>query len=188
MRRTVSVWLVVLGTLALSAFLAFGVRFAPEVAQRAGGAELALEARGNARIYSGPALPGVVMDRCVEVVFTGSAPAAEIRLFVSDGGLVDSGLAGDIDLTVEVGSSGSVPDCAGFQGDRVYTGSLADFVARHHSMSSGTGVWIAESADDSRVYRISMLLQSDPGPRRAEVTFTWEATHPPAASGRGMRQ
>jgi hypothetical protein len=120
--------------------------------------------------------PGGTTTSCVAVTSTGSA--ATVRLY-GTGRSTTNGLAGQLRLTVEVGTGGSSKGCGAFRPSAtVYDGTVADFPT--DSYAAGVGPWTTTGGTSTtRVYRIvSLLPKNAPNSVQngnATLTFVWEA-------------
>ena len=82
--------------------------------------------------------------------------------------------------TVELDDTGGYSGCSGFVAESTpYSGTLLDFTTTKVDYASGVGVWTPSGSGQTRVYRVSYVL--DPAtPDSAEgtsaaVTLIWEA-------------
>ncbi|PZA21083.1 hypothetical protein DMO24_12070 [Modestobacter versicolor] len=121
--------------------------------------------------------PGATATECIAVTASGSP--STVRLY-GTGRSTTNGLAGQLALTVAVGTGGSSSTCAGFttSGAAAYTGTVAAFPT--DSWAVGVGSWTTTGgAPTTRVYRISYTLPaSTPNSVQsgtATLTFVWEA-------------
>jgi hypothetical protein len=132
---------------------------------------------GSAMFTDGTALaPGVSLDRCIEVTYTGSADLQPVLLYAA---ATAGDLAPYLDLTVEVGEQafGSFGTCGGFEpSSTVYSGTLADFAAGHTDYDTGLTTWEPAGNEDSRSFRFSVSVRDDPAASGRSVSFgfTWE--------------
>lgn len=120
--------------------------------------------------------PGASATRCIAVAAAGSP--ATVRLY-GTGRSSTNGLAGQLDLTIAVGTGGSSGDCAGFRPSATaYTGTLAAFPT--DSWAAGVGSWTnPAAAPATRVYQIGYTLRANaPASTQngtATLGFVWEA-------------
>jgi hypothetical protein len=132
---------------------------------------------GSAMFTDGTALaPGISLDRCIEVTYTGSADAQPVLLYAA---ATAGDLAPYLDLTVEVGEQapGSFGTCGGFvSSGTVFTGTLADFAAGHADYGTGLTTWEPTGSEDARSFRFSVSVRDDPAASGRSVSFgfTWE--------------
>jgi hypothetical protein len=132
---------------------------------------------GSAMFSDGTALaPGISLDRCIEVTYTGSAGPQPVLLYAA---ATAGDLAPYLDLTVQVGEQapGSFGTCEDFvPSGTVYSGTLADFAARHADYGTGLTTWEPAGAQDARSFRFSVSVRDDPAASGRSVSFgfTWE--------------
>jgi predicted ribosomally synthesized peptide with SipW-like signal peptide len=122
--------------------------------------------------------PGSTVEECITTTYQGTTPdPGAVHLY--SGGLVDTGLAPHLDVTVEEGTGGSSASCAGFTpGGTIYSGTLSGFDTAHTSYGTGVGTWNPASTPESTTYRFTATLGSDT-PNAAQsttaaATFVWE--------------
>lgn len=131
--------------------------------------------------------PGVTLERCIKVTYTGSL-AADVKLYTAS--TLDT-LAPYVNLTITPGTQAvSVfPDCTGFTpdgGGAIFSGTLQGFATAHSGWANGladnpgaTSSWVA---NDAVVYRFQLALADDNNANggstaltTGEHAFTWEA-------------
>jgi hypothetical protein len=120
---------------------------------------------------------GTVLDRCIEVTYTGNIDPQPVLLYAAGG---SGDLAPYLDLTIEFGPStgGMFSSCAGFAPERtLYAGTLAGFAAAHPDYASGVSAWDPAAGGEGRSFRFRISVQDDPAASGATATFgfTWEA-------------
>ncbi|OMQ15650.1 hypothetical protein A7K94_0207995 [Modestobacter sp. VKM Ac-2676] len=122
--------------------------------------------------------PGATGKRCLTVRATGSAPVG-VRMYVT--GRSDTrGLAGELRLTVRIGTGGSYARCAGFRPEgSVYDGALAAFPADRWATGMGDWTTAGNPAGEQKTYELTYALPADAPASvqggSATVTFVWEA-------------
>jgi predicted ribosomally synthesized peptide with SipW-like signal peptide len=128
--------------------------------------------------------PGVPVDRCIAIAYTGSA-AANVRLFTTFDAPVGS-LADHIDVTITPGTlpgGTAYPSCTGFTaaGASASSSTLGAFAAARGDWASGLPLtppgettW---TTGDTVVYRFRLTLATTApqGASTGEHSFTWEA-------------
>ncbi|MCZ2849586.1 hypothetical protein [Modestobacter sp. VKM Ac-2978] len=120
--------------------------------------------------------PRATATRCIAVAAAGSP--ATVRLY-GTGRSSTNGLAGQLDLTIAVGTGGGSGSCTGFQPSATaYTGTLAAFPT--DGWTVGVGSWTSSgAAPTSRVYQIGYTLRaSAPASTQngtATLSLVWEA-------------
>jgi hypothetical protein len=132
---------------------------------------------GSAMFSDGMALlPGVPLDRCIEVTYEGSADVQPVLLYAA---AVSGDLAPYLDLTIEIGvaDSGSFGTCDAFEpAGTVYDGTMADFAAAHADYGTGLTAWRPSGERDARSFRFSVAVRDEPeaAGRSVSFGFTWE--------------
>jgi hypothetical protein len=141
----------------------------------------------DAAMYTIPnAQPGVLVERCITVTYTGSLPAS-VHLYASAVGAIGP----FVNLTIDKGTGTSAfPTCSNFTPDAsptVFAGTLGGFAAAHTNFANGSaafpGVQPAWNQNDVVVYRFQLTLQNTPAAAAQAVidgtsgahSFTWEA-------------
>ncbi|MCL8027351.1 hypothetical protein [Nocardioides bruguierae] len=122
--------------------------------------------------------PGSAGEACIKVSST-STVAGSVKLYAT-GYSTTNNLAASLDLTVQEGTGGTFPSCAGFvSSSTAYTGTLAGFSTKT-SFGTGVGSWsLTGTPTETRVYRIAYSLDAAaPDSTQggtAGLGFTWEA-------------
>ena len=124
----------------------------------------------------GPLLPGDTGENCIEVTYDGNVTSGvDIAMYAATSG----NLAGDVDVTVEIGTGGGFGDCTGFAGSSAFTGTLTGLSTTHFDFASGITMWSPGATGQSRVVRIAWTLGVDTlSSQQGEVagaTFTWQS-------------
>jgi hypothetical protein len=119
--------------------------------------------------------PGVVVDRCIEVTYTGVDDAQPVLLYAA---ATVGDLSPYLDLTIELGlaAAGSFGGCGSFVPDAtVYDGTLAGFAADHAGYATGRPTWVPDSSRDARSFRFRLAVQDVPAASGKSATFgfTW---------------
>jgi hypothetical protein len=134
----------------------------------------------NTAMFAASSLkPGSTGTKCIAVTSTGSL-ASTVKLY-STSYSTTSGLASNINLTVEEGTGATFGSCSGFTGGTsVYSGTLAGFGTSKTSFATGVGSWTPTgSGSETKSYRITYTLSaSTPDSAQggtAAVGFTWES-------------
>lgn len=147
-------------------------------AWQAGSITLADDDSGQALFDASDLQPGSTDEQCIVVTAGGSLPAT----VALHGEAADStkDLADHLRLVVESGTGGSAGSCTGFTPDaQAFSGTLAEFAARHGDHASGVGSWTTPGGDATKTYRIGYTLAADaPDSTQggtAGVSFVWEA-------------
>jgi len=147
----------------------------------AGTVSIADNDSGSAMYTIDPAVPGTLVERCIEVTYTGTL-AADVSLYASAVGAIGP----YVDLTIDKGTGSTVfPNCAGFTPDaspNIYTGTLGAFATSHTNFGNGVGSYPGAQTQwnqsDVVVYRFRLTLQNNPaaaGLTSGLHSFTWEA-------------
>jgi hypothetical protein len=126
-------------------------------------------------------VPGKTETKCITVRYTGNV-AATVKLYAANPS--DSGLASEIDLVVDAGTteptddSGYGTNCtAGYGWSNVFNGTLAAFNTTKLGFSSGVGAWTPSVNPTRRVFRIAYTFRATSAEqdKSAGTTFQWEA-------------
>jgi hypothetical protein len=139
--------------------------------------EIALtdSAAGTAMFSNETLSPGVTVERCIAVAYTGNADPEPVKLYAA----ASSGdLAPYLDLAVHIGEDGTGASgtCAGFSSSGpLYEGTLAGFAATYSSAATGRTTWTPSGAEDTRVFRFSLSVQDAPAAagKSASFGFSW---------------
>jgi len=139
--------------------------------------EIALtdSAAGTAMFGNETLSPGVTVERCIAVAYTGNADPEPVKLYAA----ASSGdLAPYLDLAVHIGEDGTGASgtCAGFSSSGpLYEGTLAGFAATYSSAATGRTTWTPSGAEDTRVFRFSLSVQDAPAAagKSASFGFSW---------------
>lgn len=133
---------------------------------------------GTAALTLADARPGDSVTGCVDVTYTGTAPAG-VRLYGTTGG---TGLDAFLTLTVTRGTIGGTPaagSCTGFAADSggvVYSGTLAAFPDATGTAVTDTVAW---TAGTRRAYMLTLTLPAGADAAAQGLTatqdFTWQA-------------
>lgn len=111
--------------------------------------------------------------RCLVVTYSGTISPADVQLFGSTTGSLDTYL----DTTIEVGTGGTFSNCAGFTpSSTIYSGTLADFSATHSDFASSVAAFTAASTPTSRTIRVTLDVQDTPAAQglSSTVSFNFE--------------
>ena len=139
---------------------------------------------GNVMYNVAAAGPGDVVEKCIQVTYTGSL-AADVKLYVAS---ALGPLAPYITLEITPGNQpdgATFPNCTGFAAQvegPIYTGTLDAFRTAHNSFANGfvdnPGSASGWAKDDAVIYRFRLTVSTDPaaaGKSTGAHTFTWEA-------------
>jgi hypothetical protein len=128
---------------------------------------------GGAPLFSAPALrPGERVTNCIEINYSGTKDAP-VKLAGRGSGALDQYL----DVDVERGNGGSHGNCSGFDGTKIFTGTLAEFLRTGDAEENAIPAWTASEAEPSRTFMISVALRDVPQAegQTASVDFEWAA-------------
>lgn len=148
----------------------------PPVAEPLVAVHLTDSSAGSAMFTDAPALvPGVPLERCIEVTHEGGA-GGPVHLYAAR---TAGDLAPYLDLQVDVGEgvAGSFGTCAGFRSTaRLFSGTLSEFAARHADHGTGVATWQPTGERDVRSFRFSVAVRDEPAASGRSVSFgfTWE--------------
>jgi hypothetical protein len=131
---------------------------------------------GTAMFRNEILLPGVGVDRCIQVTYDGTDDPGPVLLYAAAG--TGGDLAPFLDLTVQMGSAepGVFGGCGGFSAaESVFTGTLADFAAAHSSYTTGRLTWNPTDTQETRSFRFRVTVQDVPAAagKSAAFGFTW---------------
>lgn len=118
--------------------------------------------------------PGNPVVECIEVTYAGSLLDAEIKMYATSAGALDTYL----DATVEVGNGGGFGDCVGFTPtSTLFDNTLENMSSTHANWSTGLDVYTATASPESRTIRITIDVQNDTAAQNLSSTaaFHWEA-------------
>ncbi|MGW6128409.1 hypothetical protein ACWFNE_00140 [Cellulomonas sp. NPDC055163] len=120
--------------------------------------------------------PGPLTPVCVRVSWAG-ADRSVVAVTATVGG---SGLADFLDIEVELGDGGEYGDCAGFTGERVFAGTLAELAA----LPARAAPSMPADGSGSATYRLTFSLRSDDAAqgRTATAELGWLLTDAPSAA------
>jgi hypothetical protein len=137
--------------------------------------ELSDSDEGTAMFPGETMLPGVPLDRCIEVSYDGADNPGPVLLYAA---ATSGDLAPYLDLTVHMGSaaSGAFGGCGSFAAsESVYSGTLAGFASAHTSYASGRFTWNPSDEQERRSFRFRLTVQDVPAAagKSASFGFTW---------------
>jgi hypothetical protein len=130
---------------------------------------------GTAMFGGDTLVPGVPLDRCIEVNYDGANNPGPVLLYAA---AASGDLAPYLDLTVHMGSAaaGAFGSCSSFSASQsIYAGTLADFGAAHSNYATGRFTWNPSDAQESRSFRFRLTVQDVPAAagKSAAFGFTW---------------
>jgi hypothetical protein len=137
--------------------------------------ELSDSDAGTAMFGGETLLPGVALDRCIEVNYDGTDDPGPVLLYAA---AASGDLAPYLDLAIDMGSAatGAFGSCASFSSSAtVFTGTLAGFASAHSSYATGRFTWNPSAAQESRSFRFRLTVQDVPAAagKSAAFGFTW---------------
>jgi hypothetical protein len=118
--------------------------------------------------------PSNPIVECIEVTYAGSLLDADIKMYGSTTGTLDTYL----DTRIEVGTGGSFGDCTGFvPSSTIFNNTLENLATTHSNWASGLAVYTATANPESRTIRITVDVQNPPAAQNlsSTATFNWEA-------------
>jgi hypothetical protein len=127
-------------------------------------------------MFGGPTLlPGVPLERCIEVTYAGADDPGPVLLYAA---AASGDLAPYLDLTIHMGSAaaGAFGSCGSFTASAsVYAGTLADSAAAHSSYATGRFAWNPSDVQETRSFRFRLTVQDVPAAAGKSATFgfTW---------------
>jgi hypothetical protein len=142
--------------------------------------ELTDSAAGTALFGNETLAPGITVERCIAVTYTGSADVEPVQLYAA---AISGDLAPYLDLTITMGQHASGPSssCAGFTpAGTLFSGTLDGFAAAHSGYATGRSTWDPADAEETRGFRFSLSVRDDPAAagRSATFGFSWRTEVP----------
>jgi hypothetical protein len=130
---------------------------------------------GTAMFGGDTLVPGVALDRCIEVNYAGADNPGPVLLYAA---ATSGDLAPYLDLTIHMGSAaaGTFGSCGSFSATHsVYSGTLDDFASTHTDYASGRFTWNPSGDHESRTFRFRVTVQDVPAAagKSASFGFTW---------------
>jgi hypothetical protein len=137
--------------------------------------ELSDSDAGTAMFGGDTLLPGIALDRCIEVTYDGSDDPGPVLLYAA---AASGDLAPYLDLRIDMGSAatGAFGSCGSFSSSAtVFTGTLAGFASAHSSYATGRSTWNPSTAREVRSFRFRLTVQDVPAAagKSASFGFTW---------------
>ena len=137
--------------------------------------ELSDSDAGTAMFGGETLLPGVPLDRCIEVNYSGADNPGPVLLYAAT---ASGDLAPYLDLTIHMGSAaaGAFGSCGSFSASQsIYTGTLAGFASAHSDYATGRFTWNPSDAQETRSFRFRLTVQDVPAAagKSASFGFTW---------------
>jgi hypothetical protein len=122
-------------------------------------------------------MPGQVVDRCIDVTYTGTVDPTAVLLYVT--GAPTGTLAPYLDLTVDIGNDTADPfrTCTGFVPTAtLYTGTLSAFASAHPHYAVGLRTWDPAGSPETRTFRFRLAVQDNAAAKGLTSTFgfSWE--------------
>jgi hypothetical protein len=130
---------------------------------------------GGAPLFTIPATaPGHTSTRCVRVDYAGP-DGVPVKLSAADDTV--GNLGSYIDIAIDAGTGGGYGDCAGFSGQRIFTGTLAQLEADHPDNASGLSAFVGSSTTPNQTFRFTVTVHDDNAAqgRTAGATLAWTA-------------
>ena len=151
---------------------------ADEVAKPPAEVQLTDSDAGTAMFRHETLLPGVAVDRCIEVTYDGTDDPGPVLLYAAAN--TGGDLAPYLDLTIHMGSAadGTFGTCGSFSASTtIFSGTLADFAAAHSSFRTGRFTWNPTGTEEKRSFRFSVALHdvAVAAGKSASFGFTWRA-------------
>jgi hypothetical protein len=143
----------------------------PEPALPDAEVELSDSAAGTALFGNETLAPGVTVDRCIAVTYTGNVDVEPVQLYAA---ATSGDLAPYLDLTITIGdqAAGRSSSCAGFSpAGTLFSGTLADFAAAHSSYATGRTTWAPSGEHETRGFRFSLSVRDEPAASGKSATF-----------------
>jgi hypothetical protein len=137
-----------------------------------GEVELSDSDAGTAMFRNETLLPGVGVDRCIQVTYDGTDNPGPVLLYAASG--TGGDLAPYLDLTVHMGTAvaGVFGGCGSFAAsESVYAGTLADFAASHSNYATGRFTWNPSDTQETRTFRFRVVVRDVPAASGKSATF-----------------
>ena len=130
---------------------------------------------GTAMFAGETLVPGVALDRCIEVNYAGADNPGPVLLYAA---ATSGDLAPYLDLTVHMGSAaaGTFGTCGSFSAtESIYSGTLDAFASAHSSYATGRFTWNPSGDHETRTFRFRVTVQDVPAAagKSASFGFTW---------------
>ena len=136
----------------------------------------------NGAMFNSPGLlPGVTVEKCIEVTYTGNIDPLMVKLYAT--APPTNGLAPYLNLTVDVAAAnddafGTCTDFGSTGGStNVYTGTLAAFATAHPDYATGRSTtWDPTGTGQARTFRFTLSVQDVAAAEGKDTTFgfSWE--------------
>jgi hypothetical protein len=142
--------------------------------------ELSDSDAGTAMFGGETLVPGVPLDRCIEVNYSGADNPGPVLLYAAT---ASGDLAPYLDLAIHMGSAaaGAFGSCGSFSASQsIYTGTLAGFASAHSNYATGRSTWNPSDAQETRSFRFRLTVQDVPAAAGKSATFgfTWRTEAP----------
>ena len=127
----------------------------------------------------GNLVPGQVVDRCIDVTYTGAVDPTAVKLFISGPPTGTLGTYLDLQVDQMADTADAYGSCTIFNAGtptNVYTGTLAGFAGAHTDHTTGLTTWDPGTGPETRTFRFRISVQDDanaPG-KSSNFGFTWE--------------
>jgi hypothetical protein len=123
-------------------------------------------------------IPGQVVERCIDVTYTGTADPALVSLFSA--GTSTGTLAPYLNLTIDYApdTTDAFGSCTNFPASptSVYSGTLGAFSTARTDYASGLTTWNPAPGSETRTFRFRVVVQDNAAAANSTTTFgfTWE--------------
>ena len=135
---------------------------------------------GTAMFGNEMLVPGVTVERCIEVTYAGAVDPEPVRLYAAT---TTGDLAPYLDLAIHMGQAeaGAFSSCSGFvPTTAIYAGTLAAFSTAHATYATGRPTWDPATTGESRAFRFRLSVHDDPlaAGKSATFGFSWRTEAP----------
>jgi hypothetical protein len=123
-------------------------------------------------------VPGQVVDRCIDVTYTGTVDPTAVQLYIA--GTPTGTLGTYLNLTIDYApdTADAYGSCATFPGSPtpVYNGTLAAFATAHAAYATGATTWNPAGGPETRTFRFRISVQDNVAAVGLNSTFgfSWE--------------
>ena len=114
---------------------------------------------GNALFTAAAVSPGVPVEECIAVTYSGTLVPADIRMYATSSGA----LAPFLDASIDVGTGGGYGNCAGFSfGSNLYNDTLSNLSGTHSNWATCLATFTAATNPSSVTLRFTIDVQNVP--------------------------
>jgi hypothetical protein len=123
-------------------------------------------------------IPGQVIDRCIDVTYTGTVDPTAVRLSIAGAPPGTLGTYLDLQIDYAPDTADAYGSCASFPATptAAYNGTLAAFATAHTGYANGVTTWDPAGGPDTRTFRFRISVQDNLVAAGLTTTFgfSWE--------------